>query len=77
MDDDDIELNNFERRLNRLREWNDDDDDDQEWDGYEQETSFNNGFRDESLLAFNRDHLNEIPNARQDAGVMRERIRKI
>ena len=47
---DDIDLDNYGRRLNRLREWDNDDED------REEETSFNNGWRDESLLEFNRDH---------------------
>ena len=42
-----------------------------DWDGW-QETSFNNGWRDESLLEFNDDHPGgEIPNPRRDAGVMK------
>ena len=70
---DDIDLDNYGRRLNRLREWNNDDDDDPEWGGYEHETSFGgDGWRNESLLEFNRDHPGgEIPNARRNAGAMR------
>ena len=66
---DDIDLDNYGRRLNRLR--NPDDDNENE-----QETSFiENDWRDESLLEFNRDHPGgEVPNSRRDAGVMRRAI---
>ena len=46
-------------------------DNDYEWDDW-QETTFNDGWRDESLLEFNDDHPGgEIPNPRKDASVMK------
>ena len=60
---DDIELDDFGKRgEDRPRE-----DNDYDWDDW-QETTFNNGWRDESLLEFNDDHPGgEIPSPRKDA----------
>ena len=64
---DDIDLDNFGKKSDRPPE----DREDYDWDGW-QKTSFNNGWRDESLLEFNDDHPGgEIPNPRRDAGVMK------
>ena len=67
---DDIELDNFgkDNRLPKDRE----EDNDYHWDDLQETTSFNNGWRDESLLEFNRDHPGgEILNPRRDAGVIK------
>ena len=64
---DDIELDDFGKKEDRPLE----DRNDYDWDDYEQETTFNDGWRDESILEFNNDHPGgEIPNPRRDAGVM-------
>ena len=67
---DDIELDDFEKRgEDRPRE-----DNDYEWDDWQdwQETTLNDGWRDENLLEFNDDHPGgEIPNLRKDADVMK------
>ena len=64
---DDIKLDDFGKR----REDRPPEDNDYEWDDW-QETTFNDGWRDESLLEFNDDHPGgEIPNPRKGAGVMK------
>ena len=58
----DIKLDDFgDRREDRLPEEN----------GREEETTFDNGWRDESLLDIDDNPGGEIPNPKKDAGVIR------